>query len=276
MKMKIWAIMPLLSAAPFAAAAAPCPVTTPVRATAPPDQNADPVTGYWHISADQLLWAPATAPGRMPTFIGRYWVRPAGAQLFFTARRLDVPGVPVTSTERTGYPTGFYFGSVDIPTEGCWEMTARTNASSVTFVTEIRYPIEQFAIQPATRATWSKQIGRIIDGATELTVTAVTLEDPQSVTGRLRGVRVDVTDGVVTDQLWREELEPSTMKQMLANWIARRPPMLPLGGYYAISNQTGFSIDRDNPKYLFHGESRPAELAKLLLQAFEELKAVDP
>ena len=30
---------------------------------APPDRNADPVSGYWHISADQLLWAPASPPG---------------------------------------------------------------------------------------------------------------------------------------------------------------------------------------------------------------------
>ena len=279
--MMTWAIVPLLAAAQTATstpAPASCPVTIPVKADAPRDPNADPIrAGYWHISADRLVWAPAAAPGTVPTFVGRYWVRPAGAALVFIARRLDLPGSPIISTERDGYPTDFYFGSVDVPADGCWEITARTGASSVTFVTEIRHPIERFAVEPATRVTWSKEIGRITDGAAELVVTAVTLEDPKSPTRRLRGTRIDVTDGIVSDQFWQEELQSTAMRQRIAQWAAGDPMKIyGLSGAYAVNNRTGLSIDTDKPKYQFRGADKVAELARLLLQALDALKALVP
>ena len=43
---------------------------------------------------------------------------------------------------------------------------------------------------------------------------------------------------------------------------------------YAVNNGNGFTIDRENPKYVFRGEEKPAELARLLLQALDELKAL--
>lgn len=277
MKIEGWTLALLFLAPISMAGAAPCLVTTSVRATAPPDRNADPMSGYWHISADRLLWAPAAAPGTVPTGIGRYWVRPAGTQLVFIAQRVDVPGQPIISKERDGYPTGFYFGSVDVPTDGCWHITARTATSSVTFVTEIRYPIEQFAALPATRATWSKEIGRITDGATEIVVTAVTLEHPQSVTRRLRGIRIDITDGVVSDQLWREEVQASVVRRALESWTAGTPPNpYSLGGDYAVTTASGLDIVREKPKYTFKGQQRPGEFSRLLLQAFEELNATAP
>src|SRR6186997_2659486 len=118
--MKLWAVAWFLSAPISMAVAAPCPVTTPVEGDAPRDRNADAVSGYWHISPDRQVWAQAAAPGAIPTSIGRYWVRPAGTALVFIARRLDKSGSPIVSTERHEYPTGFYFGSVDVPTDGCW------------------------------------------------------------------------------------------------------------------------------------------------------------
>src|SRR5687768_1224383 len=236
----MWNLIPLLLAAQISAAApATCPVSVPVRATAPADPNADPVSGHWHISADKLVWAQAALPGTVGTDIGRYWVRPAGTKLEFTARRLDVPGRPVISEERSGYPTGFYFGSVSVPTEGCWEVGARAGSSHVTFVAEIRYSMEQFARQPGIRVTWTKEVGRIVEGPTQLVVTALVLEDLQSVTRRARGIRIDVTDGLVSTQLWSEPAFSESARAVYERMAAGAMPRLrPLGGYYAAGNES--------------------------------------
>ena len=274
--MTLWAVLPLVLAGPMSAAAATCPVTMPVKATAPPDPYADPVSGYWHISADRLLWAPAGAPGVLRTGIGRYWVRPAGKPLEFTARRLDAPGPPVISEEPNGYSTGFYFGTVDIPTDGCWEVTARAGTSEVTFVAEIRYPVDRFARQPATRVVWSKEIGRIEEGATRLVVTAMSLEDPQSVTRSARGIRIDLTDGVVSDQLWEEDRRLAGTRGVLERWAVGILPMVyGLGRTHnARGNAEGLALIGKDHQYSFPGSSRPAEFAGLFLEALKELDAV--
>ena len=275
MTFAMWTLVPMLLAAQVTAAVpATCPVTEPVRATAPPDPSADPISGYWHISADKLIWAPAAAPGSVGTDVGRYWVRPAGTKLEFTARRLDVPGRPVISDERDGYPTGFYFGSLNIPTEGCWEVTAAAGASRVTFIAEIRYSMEQFARQRGTRVIWAKEIGRILEGSTQLVITALMLEDPQSVTRRARGIRIDVTDSLVTTQLWQEYSSRPAARAVFERMAAGAPPLLQsLGGYYAVGNASGLDIVRGEHQYTFPGEQRFAELGQLLLQALDELDA---
>jgi hypothetical protein len=273
----MWNLIPLLLATQITVAApATCPVSTPVRATAPSDQNADPVSGYWHMSADRRLWAPAPAPGVTPTGIGRYWVRPAGTQLTFTARRLDVPGPPVVSEERAGYQTSFYFGTVDIPTDGCWEVTAKAGMSEVTFVAEIRYPVDRFARQPTTRVVWSKEIGRIEEGTTLLIVTAMSLEDPQSVTRSARGIRIDITDGIVSDQLWEEDRRLVGTRSMLERWAVGALPMVyGLGRTHnAVGNAEGLALAGNDHRYSFPGSHRPAELMGLFLEAIRELNAL--
>ena len=277
--MTIWPVAPMLLAAQITTSApATCPVTVPVRADAPRDPNADPVSGYWYISADRRLWAPAPAPGVIPIGIGRYWVRPAGTRLEFTARRLDAPGPTVVSEERSRYPTGFYFGTVDIPTDGCWEVTAKAGASEVTFVAEIRYPVDRFARQPTTRAVWSKEIGRMEEGMTRLVVTAMSLEDPQSVTRSARGIRIDVTDGVVSDQLWEEDRRLAGTRGVLERWVVGGLPMVyGLGRTHnATGNAEGLALVGKDHRYAFPGAHRPAELARLFLQALDELNALAP
>ena len=277
--MMIWAVAPLLFATQITASApATCPVSTSVEATAPPDRSADPVSGHWHISADRLVWAQAVTPGSVGTDVGRYWVRPAGTQLEFTARRLDVSAPPFISDERAGYPTGFYFGTVSIPTEGCWEVTATAGASRVTFVAEIRYSMERFARQPATRVAWLREIGRIEEGPTRLVVTAMALEDPQSVTRRARGIRIDLTDGVVSDQLWEEDRRLVGTRTGLEGWATGRLPMIyGLGRTHNARGATsGLTLVGNDHQYVFPGEHRPAELARLLLQALDALNAHAP
>jgi hypothetical protein len=255
------------------ASSSACPVTEPVRAAAPHDENADPVSGYWYISADQLLWAPAPPPGVTTTAIGRYWVRPQGTRLRFVARRLDASSREVASTERDGYSTGFYFGSFDIPTDGCWQVTAAAGTSQVSFVVELRYTLERFARQPATRLAWSKEIGRIEDGGSSLVVMVVHLEDRASVTRRVRGIRIDLTNGLVSDQLWEEEARLLGTRRVMETWAAGRLPMVyGLGRTHnATGDASGLSVVGKEHQYSFPGKHRPSELAQLFLRALEEL-----
>ena len=160
--MMMWSIVPMLAAAPISTAAPrACPVVAGIKAEAPADPSADRYTGNWHISADRLIWAPAPATGAAQTFLGPYWVRPAGTQLTLTARRPGVPGTAITLRERNGYPTGLYWGGFDLPTDGCWEITATAGWSQLTFVTHIRYSLQRFLEQPDTRVAWSREIGRL-------------------------------------------------------------------------------------------------------------------
>jgi len=250
-------------------------VTEPTHATAPRDPNADPIAGYWYISTDQLLWAPAPSPGTSRTEIYGYWVRPGGTKLRFVARRLDKPGREAVSTERSGYPTGFYFGSVDIPADGCWEVTATAGPSQVTFVAALRYPIEKFVRQPSARLVWSKEIGRIEEGETRLVVTVAQIEDTGSVTRHARGIRIDVTNGLVSDQMWEEDRRLSATRPVLESWAAGQLPLVyGLGRTHnAVGNTSGLTIVRDAHQYSLPGSHRPAELARLFLQALEELDA---
>ena len=253
-----------------------CPVTEPMHAPAPRDPNADPVSGYWYISADQLLWAPAPSPGTTQTEIGGYWVRPHGTKLTFVARRLDKPARETVSTERYGYPTDFYFGSVDIPTDGCWQVSATAGASQVTFVAALRYSIEKFVRQPSARLVWSKEIGRIEEDETRLVVTVAQIEDPGSVTRQARGIRIDVTNGLISDQMWEEDRRLSATRPRLESWAAGQLPLIyGLGRTHnAVGNTSGLTIVRDAHQYAFPGSHRPAELARLFLQALEELNSL--
>jgi hypothetical protein len=254
-------------------ASARCPVTVPVRAVAPPDPSADPVSGWWHISADQRLWAPSGPPGVAQTGVGSYWVRPRGTHLTFTARRLDVLGPTVTSAEGSGYPSGFYFGTAEISTEGCWEVKATAGTSEVTFVTLIRYSIEMFARRTAARVAWSKEIGRIEEGNTRLVVSAMVLEDAASVTGSARGIRIDLTDGVIGDHLWEEDRRLAGTRSVMERWASGQLQKMVYGlgrTHNAVGDASGLRIRGNDHEYSFpaHG---PADLARLLLQAGDAL-----
>ena len=227
-------------------------MTEPTYAAAPRDSNADLTSGYWYISADQLLWAPAPSPGTSWTEISGYWVRPEGTKLRFVARRLDKPEREAVSTERSGYPTGFYFGSVDIPADGCWEVTATAGPSQVTFVAALRYPIEKFVRQPSARLVWSKEIGRIEEGEMRLVATVAQIEDPGSVTRHARGIRIDVTNGLVSDQMWEEDRRLSATRPVLESWAAGQLPLVyGLGRTHnAVGNTSGLTIVRDAHQYI--------------------------
>jgi hypothetical protein len=63
------------------------------------------------------------------------WWRMVAGHLTITGRRLDAPTSPLTSRVPGGYGnSGFQASGVIFPTEGCWQVTAKTAHTSVTFV----------------------------------------------------------------------------------------------------------------------------------------------
>ena len=69
--------------------------------------------------------------------------------------------------------------------------------------------LERFALQPATRVTWSKDLGRVSSGQAEATVTAAVFED-RAQGRRMLGVRITFTSPEATDRVFvaKEFLQP--------------------------------------------------------------------
>ena len=69
--------------------------------------------------------------------------------------------------------------------------------------------------------------------------------------GRMRVTRIDVTDGIVTDQFWQEDVQLPALRQKIAHWAIGELKPYALRGGYAINHATGFSIDRETPSTNF-------------------------
>ena len=66
------------------------------------------------------------------------WQRGVQGQLAIEGRRLDSVAPPLRSEVPSGYgATGFQATYLIFPTPGCWEVTGRVGAASVTFVTNV-------------------------------------------------------------------------------------------------------------------------------------------
>jgi hypothetical protein len=174
------------------------------------------------------------------------------------------------------HPSGFFFGGVALSSEGCWELTARAGPSEVTFVTRIRYAIEVFALRPDTRVTWSREVGHIEAGATRLTVTALVLEDPASVTQVIRGARIVLMDDRAVHQVWEEDARLAGTRPALERWAAGQLPMVYGVGrtHNARGSATDLRLVGDGHEYILPGGGRAAEFAALLLSARDELSAL--
>jgi hypothetical protein len=128
-----------------------CAASPTLRASAPADPNADPVgPANWYVNADRTLWAGPVPDVGWPSggtlFSGNgvvkgqktYWVRPHGMQLVIAGHRLDANAPPVEAHIPCCYPTGFQIVALFFPTEGCWEVTARSGDNALQFVTEVK------------------------------------------------------------------------------------------------------------------------------------------
>jgi len=61
------------------------------------------------------------------------WFRPAGAELVITGQRIDAQAPPLIVHIPCCYPTRFQPSGLFFPTEGCWEVTAKSAESVLSF-----------------------------------------------------------------------------------------------------------------------------------------------
>jgi len=62
------------------------------------------------------------------------WFRPAGAALTITGRRVDGQAPPLYAPFSCCHPNRFQATGVYFPTQGCWEVTAKSANSELSFV----------------------------------------------------------------------------------------------------------------------------------------------
>jgi hypothetical protein len=114
-----------------------CNVTPPVRQVRTESTKSMSFgSGPWHISRDNVLWVwdqPYVAGREVNTI----WMRPVDAEIAITARRLDGAAAPLRATARSEYQSGFLATGLTFPVAGCWEITATSGSSLLTFVTQV-------------------------------------------------------------------------------------------------------------------------------------------
>ena len=116
-----------------------CPTTQPIRAEPPKDPNADPFgSGPWYINPERTIWAGWDATRLHQGSNKVLWIRPQGADLKVSGRRLDGEAPRLIAHIPCCYPTGFQASGIEIAKSGCWEIKATAGASSLTFVTQVR------------------------------------------------------------------------------------------------------------------------------------------
>lgn len=120
--------------------ARPCASTVPVLAPEPTQSppsiamgmRRDPLaTERWHRSPDGSVWTPH---GHVTGLrVGRnkvLWIKPVGARLEITGRRLDGAAPPLESDLPDGYPGDYQSSSLVFGAAGCWDVRARVAGTS--------------------------------------------------------------------------------------------------------------------------------------------------
>ncbi|MBI4202363.1 MAG: hypothetical protein HY532_04510 [Chloroflexi bacterium] len=145
-----------------------CP-TTPIYV--------DPNNGArFHRSDDGRIWVPARA-WTAGWIKDKYFVgKPRGSSLEILGRRMDGEGVLHAYSPRD--PNKFAFAWLPFTSEGCWEVEARTDGSSLRFVTLV-------AESPLPTPTLSGEQQRL--------ATAILLRD-QRFLGSIRGAEYYITN----------------------------------------------------------------------------------
>jgi hypothetical protein len=116
-----------------------CPVSPPIRDRPPDDPHASSFAnpnGIWYANDERTLWA--WWWGKRST--GGYkvlWVRPVGAQLKVSGRRLDGDAGPLRAQIPAGYRYTYQASGLEFSTSGCWEIEATAGEARVKFVVRI-------------------------------------------------------------------------------------------------------------------------------------------
>ena len=141
-KASIAAVQPEIPDVPRVAAAEPapyeCKVTPSVRTTRTETMKSSSFgDGPWHISEDRVLWVwdqPYVAGREVNTI----WMRPVNAEIAITGRRMDADAPRLEARARSSYSSGYVATGLVFPAPGCWEITATSNGSRLTFVTSVK------------------------------------------------------------------------------------------------------------------------------------------
>jgi hypothetical protein len=121
-----------------------CTPTQSIQAPAPQNTDGGPTdasTASWHswyVNADRSIWMfqfPMVARERNKIA----WFRPDGVDLSVTGRRIDAPAPPLSvDITPAAYRYQFCPSILIFPTDGCWEITARTPQSEARFVVRVQ------------------------------------------------------------------------------------------------------------------------------------------
>jgi LysM repeat protein len=120
-----------------------CPVTEPNGNTPPFEQPSTYHHGNGEIWTDlwpegKIYMQPANREADGSLSMKWVWWRNATGILDIQGQRLDANAEPLRVFYTGGYDdTGVYVVALIFPTTGCWEVTAKTGAASLTFVTEV-------------------------------------------------------------------------------------------------------------------------------------------
>ncbi len=119
-----------------------CPLTEATWIKPPEDSAVlnEPAFGYYFVNEDQSIWASAwwTGNEEFPLRAGEEgnklgWFRPAGAELVITGQRLDGDAPSLQAEIPCCYPTRFQATGLYFPTEGCWEVNAKSGGRELSF-----------------------------------------------------------------------------------------------------------------------------------------------
>ena len=116
-----------------------CPISHAVKDRPPDDPHASTFASpgaIWYANEERTLWA--WWWGKRS--VGDYkvlWVRPTGAQLKVTGRRLDGDASSLTAQIPDGYRHTFQASGLNFPTAGCWEVLASADNAKLRFVVRI-------------------------------------------------------------------------------------------------------------------------------------------
>jgi hypothetical protein len=119
----------------------PCPVTPPVtQHPTDTDVFGDGPGAEWHCDLDNRLCAVKNGTWRAGGIkVG--WRKPPGATFEVSGHRLDAEAPPLKASLPDEYPGTFQASGLTFPTEGCWEVEARTDENTLRFVVQVEPPL---------------------------------------------------------------------------------------------------------------------------------------
>jgi beta-lactamase regulating signal transducer with metallopeptidase domain len=113
-----------------------CRVTPSVQETKMKETKSALGSGPWHINEDRTIWT-WDQPYIAGTAVNTMWMKPADADLVISGRRLDGDATPLKIQLAKNNTAGYIAASLTFPKAGCWEVTASSGSSTLTFITKV-------------------------------------------------------------------------------------------------------------------------------------------